>query len=430
MFESSPTISRSDARRRSLGPIDRLARRALFSRLSSLRSGRLEITDAEGAATLGDPGAGGRATLTVRDGRLYRRAAIDGANGVAAAYIDGWWDAADLTRTLRLFARDLATAHATGGPLSRLGAQFARAGHALRRNTRAGSRRNIAEHYDLGNDLFAAFLDETMTYSAAIFDAPDATLERAQAAKLERLCRKLDLRESDHLLEIGSGWGSMAIHAARTTGCRVTTTTISKEQHELAKRRVEEAGLADRVDVLLRDYRDLQGTYDKLVSIEMIEAVGHDYLPAYFRAISRLLKPHGAAAIQAITMPDDRYERYRRKPDFIQRFVFPGSCCPSHGAIAGAVAASDLRLVHAEELGPHYAETLRRWRARFNENIDRVRELGYPARFERLWNYYLCYCEAGFAERAVGLSQLVYHKPRRDADVQIRPAPSLNGADA
>jgi cyclopropane-fatty-acyl-phospholipid synthase len=400
----------------------------VLTRLRGLRSGRIELTDAEGTTTLGSGDSGLRASVSVRDGRFYRRAAMHGANGVAGAFIDGWWDAGDLTRTLRLFARDLAAAHATGSAVSRFIAPLARAGHTLRRNTRPGSRRNISEHYDLGNDLFAAFLDETMTYSSAIFESPNVSLERAQSAKLDRLCRKLDLCEDDHLLEIGTGWGSMAIHAAKRYGCRVTTATISREQHDLAMRRVREAGLENRVEILLRDYRDLEGRYDKLVSIEMIEAVGHEYLPTYFRAISRLLKPDGAAAIQAITMPDDRYERYRRKPDFIQRFVFPGSCCPSHGAIAGAVAKSDLRLAHAEELGPHYAETLRRWHDRFDANIERVRELGYPPRFERLWHYYLSYCEAGFAERAIGLSQLIYHKPKRRAGVSIAPAPAPQGA--
>jgi cyclopropane-fatty-acyl-phospholipid synthase len=401
--------------------IDRAARAAVLGRLGSLRSGRLKVTDPDGARTLGAGETDLRAAVQVRDGRLYRRAATGGSVGVAAAYLDGWWEADDLVRMLRLFARDLSSAHAMRSGLARALAPARRLAHAVRRNTRLGSRRNIAEHYDLGNDLFALFLDETMTYSSGVFPSPDATLEESQVAKLDRLCRKIDVRDGDRVLEIGSGWGSFAVHAASTYGCRVTTVTISKQQHALARQRVRDAGLADRVEVKLADYRDLIGTYDKLVSIEMIEAVGHVYLPVYFRAISRLLEPDGAAAIQAITMPDDRYERYLRTPDFIQRFVFPGSCCPSHGAIASAVAQSDLRLAHAEDLTPHYAETLARWRAAFNENLDRVRALGYPPRFERLWNYYLAYCEAGFAERAIGLSQLVYHKPGRQEPV---PAPA------
>jgi len=424
MPDSASTAPRAAPRPPSLGAIDLAARRAVLARLDNLRGGRIDLVDPVGRLTLGSDDSDLRASVRVRDGRLYRRAATGGAVGVAAAYVDGWWETDDLVRMLRVFARDLGSAHAMRGDLARALSPARRLAHALRRNSRSGSRRNIAEHYDLGNDLFALFLDETMTYSAGVFESAGATLAEAQVAKFDRLCTKLAITESDHVLEIGSGWGSFAIHAARAHGCRVTTVTISREQHALASQRVRSAGLSDRVDVALADYRDLAGSFDKVVSIEMIEAVGHAYLPVYFRTIARLLKPDGAAAIQAITMPDDRYERYLRTPDFIQRYVFPGSCCPSHGAMAAAVARTDLRLAHAEDLTPHYAETLARWRGAFNEKLDRVRALGYPPRFERLWNYYLAYCEAGFAERAIGLAQLVYQKPGRRAAVPAPAAPA------
>lgn len=277
---------------------------------------------------------------------------------------------------------------------------------AARRNTRAGARRNIADHYDLGNDLFELFLDDTLTYSSAVFETPETTLRDASVAKLDRICRALDLRPGDHVVELGAGWGSFAIHAAQSYGCRVTTTTISGEQRELAARRVRDAGLADRVEIRADDYRDLPGRYDKLVAIEMIEAVGHDYLPGFFRSVARLLRPGGAACLQAITMPDDRYDAYLRSTDFIRRYVFPGSCCPAMKAIRAASAPAGLRVASDDVLTPHYAETLRRWRANFNENADRVRALGYPERFVRLWNYYLAYCEAGFAEDYIAVRQI------------------------
>ncbi len=251
-----------------------------------------------------------------------------------------------------------------------------------------------------------------MTYSCGIFETPNQSMHQASIAKIDRICRKLQLQADDHVLEIGSGWGSFALHAAGQYGCRVTTTTISGAQREIAQQRVREAGLENRVDVLLEDYRDLRGRYDKLVSIEMIEAVGHAYLPTYFRTCSRLLADDGLMLLQAITMPDHRYRQYLRSVDFIQRYVFPGSCVPSLSAMTQAMAeASDLRLVHLEDLTTHYARTLRIWRERFLENIEAVRRLGYPPRFERLWEYYLCYCEAGFAERYIGDVQMLLARP-------------------
>jgi cyclopropane-fatty-acyl-phospholipid synthase len=353
-----------------------------------------------------------RVHLMVHDSRFYRRVALGGSLGAAESYIRGEWSTPDLTALLRLFVRNMPAADEMEGGLARVTAPLARLWHRLRSNSRVGSRKNIHAHYDLGNDFFDLFLDETMTYSCGIFESPEATMVEASRTKLDRICRKLDLRPDDHVLEIGTGWGSFAIHAAQHYGCRVTTTTISREQWELAGRRIREAGLEHRIDLKLQDYRDLEGTYDMLVSIEMIEAVGHEYLGSFFRRCSDLLKPHGRMVLQAITMPDQRYDQYRRSVDFIQRYVFPGSCVPSVAAMLKANAqASDLKLTHLEDFGVHYATTLRRWRDAFFERIDDVRAQGYPESFIRLWEYYLCYCEAGFAERYIGTVHMTLHKP-------------------
>ncbi len=285
--------------------------------------------------------------------------------------------------------------------------------HWLNRNSPDGSRRNIAAHYDLGNDLFALFLDDTMAYSCGVFEREDATLHEAQVAKFERVCRRLRLSPSDHLLEIGTGWGGFALHAASRYGCRVTTTTISREQHDWARERIRAAGLSDRVTLLLDDYRDLRGRYDKLVSIEMIEAVGHQFLDTYTAQCSRLLEPHGAMLLQAITIRDQIYEEALESVDFIQRYIFPGSFIPSVTAIADSVRrATDMKVFHLEDIGPHYATTLRRWRERFFERIDDVRRLGYSEQFVRMWDFYLCYCEGGFLERQLGDVQMLLTKPR------------------
>jgi cyclopropane-fatty-acyl-phospholipid synthase len=269
----------------------------------------------------------------------------------------------------------------------------------------------------LGNDFFQCWLDETWAYSCGIFTSPRATLREASLEKFDRACRKLDLRPDDHLLEIGTGWGGLAIHAAGEYGCRVTSTTISQEQFDLAARRVAAAGLAERVNLLSRDYRDLRGTFDKLISVEMIEAVGHEYLDTYFHKCGELLKPDGSMLLQAIVMPERGYRQYLRSVDFIRRYVFPGGCLPSVASILESVGRTTrMRLVHVEDLAPHYAETLRRWRANLHERLPEIRSLGYSEELLRLWDYYLCYCEAGFEERHVGVVQIVFdnHACRRD----------------
>jgi cyclopropane-fatty-acyl-phospholipid synthase len=391
---------------------DRLARAAVHRRLARLERGSLLVVDGDGAARFGASDDALRARVLVRDPAVWRALLLRGALGGSESWLDGGWETDDLVAVIRILARNREALAGLDRGAARLARPALRALHALRANTRRGSRRNIAAHYDLGNDFFALFLDPTLTYSCGIFERPDATLEEASRAKYERICRKLALGPGDHVLEIGSGWGGFALHAAETRGCRVTTTTISREQHSLARERVARAGLAGRVEILLQDYRDLRGSFDKLVSIEMIEAVGHRNLDAYFRVCSERLRRGGVMCLQAITMHEQDYEASTRNVDFIKRHVFPGGQCPSVGAICGSLArATDLRLSHLEDLSPHYAETLRRWRARLVANRERIRALGTPERVLRVFEYYLAYCEGGFAERELGIAQLVLEKP-------------------
>ncbi|HVN41948.1 MAG TPA: cyclopropane-fatty-acyl-phospholipid synthase family protein [Steroidobacteraceae bacterium] len=403
--------------------LDGLAERAVRTRLAGLRHGEIAILangtrHAYGRRTERCPLS---VTLAANDPRFWSELAFGGSIGAGEAFMQGFWSTDDLTGLVRIL---LANRHVLDGMetgLARVTAPLQKALHWLNRNTRAGSRRNIAAHYDLGNDFFRLFLDPTLMYSCAIFEREEMTLEEAQLARLERICRKLDLRPGEHLLEIGTGWGAMALHAARHHGCRVTTTTISREQYELARERVAEAGLEDRVTVLLEDYRDLAGQYDKLVSIEMIEAVGHQFYDTYFRQCGRLLKDDGLFLLQAITIADQRYEAARRSVDFIQRHIFPGSTIPSVTAMLDSITrASDLKLTHLEDIGPHYATTLRRWRENFLGNLPAVRALGYPEEFIRMWEFYLCYCEGGFAERALGDVHMLLAKPGN------RRAPALS----
>lgn len=391
--------------------LDALCKRALVQRLNRLQVGALKLIDPEGEQGFGSSDASMEwcVEVEVLRPRFYRRLLHAGTAGAAEAFADGDWTCTDLTALLRLILRNEAVMTALDSGLARWSIACHRLlGWIGHRNSRAGSQKNIRAHYDLGNEFFQGFLDPTMTYSAGIFERPDSTMEEASVAKLERICRKLDLQPGEHLLEIGTGWGSLACHAARYHGCRVTTTTISQEQFRLARQRVAEAGLSDRVTVFLQDYRDLTGCYDKLVSIEMIEAVGDAYLDEWFRRCAALLKPEGMMLIQAITIPDQAYQQHLRNADFIQRHVFPGSCIPSVNRMMQAAArTTDFQLVHLEDLTLHYARTMREWRLRFLQNLDMVRQLGYPDRFLRMWEYYLCYTEAGFAECYLGDVQLL-----------------------
>ncbi|MBS0569575.1 MAG: class I SAM-dependent methyltransferase [Proteobacteria bacterium] len=410
--------------------LDRALRNRLIGQMLRLRDSRLRIVDALGEATLGtqaaDPRTTLHATVRVHDAAFYRQVAGNGSVGAGEAWMDGAWTCDDPVALMRMLVRnrDLLDAMETG--LARLGGWAMRSWHALRRNTRDGSRRNIAAHYDLGNDFFRLFLDDDLMYSSAIYARDDDTLDVASRRKLDCICQKLALTANDRVVEIGSGWGGFALHAARHYGCHVTTTTISREQHELACARVREAGLRDRVEVLLRDYRDLDGRFDKLVCIEMIEAIGHQYLDAYFGKVGALLKPDGMALIQAITIEDHRYAQALRAVDFIKRHIFPGSFIPSVSVmLAAAARTSDLKLFHLEDIGPSYARTLAAWRERFHRRIAEVRAQGYDERFIRMWDFYLAYCEAGFRERATGDVQMLLVKPgcRREADAAALDAP-------
>ncbi len=401
-----------DADRRNT--LEALARRAMLARLAAIADGALRIEDGAerlqfGTLTARCPLA---ATVRVHDPRFYTELAFGGSIGAGEAYMSGYWSTDDLTAVIRVLISNMSVVDGMEGGLARLGAPLRKALHWAARNSRRGSRRNIAAHYDLGNEFFRTFLDPTMMYSAALFERPGMTLKEASIAKLDRICRRLELKPADHLLEIGTGWGGMALHAAAHYGCRVTTTTISQQQYELARERIAAMGLSDRITLLREDYRDLSGQYDKLVSIEMIEAVGYQYYDTYFRQCGALLKANGMMLLQAITIADQRYESARDAVDFIQRHIFPGSCIPSVTVITDAVARStDMRLVDLLDIGAHYATTLRCWRENLFANLERVRTLGYPEEFIRMWEFYFCYCEGGFIERVIGDAQMLFIKP-------------------
>jgi cyclopropane-fatty-acyl-phospholipid synthase len=400
----------------SFGALDRALRARLLLQMDALRDSQLRIVDALGECVLGVPAANPadtlHATAHVYDAAFYRNVAGNGSVGAGEAYMDGLWHCDDLVALMRMLVRnrDLLDAMETG--LARLGGMLMKTWHTFRRNTRRGSRRNISAHYDLGNDFFRLFLDANMMYSSAIFAHADESLEIASTRKLDRICRKLALSPADRVVEIGTGWGGFAIHAARNYGCHVTTTTISCEQHDLARERIHAAGVADRVEVLLEDYRDLSGRYDKLVSIEMIEAIGHQYLDDYFGKVGALLENHGMALIQAITIEDHRYTQALRAVDFIKRYIFPGCFIPSIGAMLdSATRNSDMKLFNLEDIGPSYALTLAAWRERFHNRLADVRALGYDERFVRMWDFYLAYCESGFRERSTGDVQMLLARP-------------------
>ncbi|MDE1893845.1 MAG: class I SAM-dependent methyltransferase [Pseudomonadota bacterium] len=404
------------------GGIDRFLRGRLLDRLGGLRHGRLQVRDALGDVALGDDAGDALPTVRVEvlDPGFYRAVARNGSVGVGEAWMDGLWrcSAPGLTPTdalvvlVRLLLRNRQLLDGMETGTARVGGMALRGWHAIRRNTLAGSRRNIAAHYDLGNDFFSLFLSADLMYSSALWDGPDDTLEAASTRKLDAICRQLELCPGDRVVEIGTGWGGFAVHAATHYGCHVTTTTISREQYALAAARVAAAGLQDRVTLRLDDYRDLDGQYDKLVSIEMIEAIGAGYLDTYFARLGRLLRPDGLALVQAITIEDHRYTQALASVDFIKRHVFPGSFIPSVNAmLAAKTRASDLGLVALRDFGDSYARTLKAWRERFLARLAEVRGQGFDERFIRLWTFYLAYCEGGFRERSIGVSHLLLAKP-------------------
>jgi len=344
-------------------------------------------------------------------------ACSNGDIGFGEAYVDGDWDTDDITRVISWFILNIENSPSMSGSKLQNSAlnllRFAnRFQHLLRPNSLETSRRNIREHYDLGNDFYRLWLDPTMTYSSAYFCSPDLSLEDAQTAKYEALCQKLRLKPADHVLEIGSGWGGFACHAVKQHGCRVTTVTISEEQFKFARERFVREGIADRVDIRLQDYRLIEGRFDKIASIEMLEAVGDAYVDTYFAKCAEVLKPDGLLAFQVILCPDSRFDALRKGVDWIQKHIFPGSLLMSVARINQAInRTSDLTMLGFDDMGPYYAKTLGLWHARFNQVLDPVRALGFDDRFIRKWNYYLCYCEAAFALRNITVAQMVYTRP-------------------
>lgn len=407
--------------------LDRLLRRQFIAHLSNIRYGRLVLEDSDSQVVLGrggtdSAGAGddGRSVVTadldvrveVLDPAFYRTVAVGGSVGAGEAYMDGRWRCDDLVTLIRLLVRNRSQLDGLENGAARLGSWLLRAWHVLRRNTLAGAAENIAAHYDLGNEFFALFLSADLMYSSAIWAGDGDTLEAASTRKIELVCARLDLKPGDHVCEIGSGWGGFALYAAEHYGCRVTTVTLSQQQFAWVGRQIQLRGLGDRVTVLLRDYRQLSGQYDKLVSIEMIEAVGAEYLETYLATVAGLLKPGGRALLQAITIEDHRYAQALASVDFIKRYIFPGSFIPSICAILSAkTRACELSLIRLEDFGASYARTLREWRRRFLAHLPQIRALGFDDRFIRMWEYYLAYCEGGFLERSIGVAHLVFEKP-------------------
>ncbi len=397
---------------------DRLARRLAVDLGRRLAWGSIVLQDGAGTVRLGEGGP--RVQVHVHHPGAYAALLRHGSVGLGRSYVDGWWDCDDLTGLVRILVHNRGAAGRARDRAGRVASAVADPLRRLRRPSPSADRRHVRAHYDIGNELFSLMLDPTMSYSCAVFERPAMTLEEASLAKLDRICRKLDLSPADHVVEIGTGWGGFAVHAATRYGCRVTSTTISAEQHAHATEWVARLGLSDRVTVLHEDYRNLRGEYDKAVSIEMVEAVDWRLLGTYFRTCAALLRPDGLMALQAITIADQSYERAKSSQDFVKAFVFPGSCLPSVASLARAAAGTDLRIVDLEDIGRHYAETLRRWRENVEEHRARIEDLGYDDRFLRMWRLYLAYCEAAFLERHVSDVQVVLAKPAWRAPLLTR----------
>ncbi|QFU76346.1 class I SAM-dependent methyltransferase [Halioglobus maricola] len=387
------------------------SRRIVMRMLSRVSTGSLTIVEGTSRQEFG-PGGQPEAVVHIHSDEAYASLLRSGIVGSGEAYMQGLWTTPDLVAVIRLFSANLQAMQAINTSASWSKKVLLKLMHLGNANSKSGSARNISAHYDLGNDFFSLFLDPTMMYSSGVYPAADSTLEEASVHKLDLLCKQLELTADDHLLEIGTGWGGMAIHAATHYGCRVTTTTISREQHEYAQARVKELGLEDRVEVLCKDYRELEGTYDKLVSIEMVEAVGHQFYSEYFSRCSHLLKPGGLFAMQAITVQDQRYRQARDSVDFIKRYIFPGGALPSVEVIAKHLAKdTDLQIINLRDITLDYARTLADWRERFTAAREEVTAQGFDQTFERMWEFYLCYCEGGFRERIISTVQVTMAKP-------------------
>ncbi|WP_435275845.1 class I SAM-dependent methyltransferase [Psychrobium sp. nBUS_13] len=388
-------------------------RQGIFELLGKLTDAQLIIVESSERFKLGNSSSELSAELHINDLSVYSDFVSGGSLAAAQAYIDNKWDTPDLTKLIRVFARSQQLVDELESKSSLWEKCQKKLVSLGNRNTQAGSKRNILAHYDLGNDLYSRFLDEKMMYSCAYYSDEKTSLSQAQSAKLALICDKLDLKEGDHLVEIGTGWGGLAIFAALNYGCKVTTTTISDAQYNYAKEQIELRGLSEQITLLKRDYRELEGNYDKLVSIEMIEAVGHEFMAQFFSKCSSLLKPDGKMLIQAITIADQRYDTYRKSVDFINKYIFPGGCLPSMAVMSQHIANStDMMIDNVEDIGLHYARTLFDWRKNFDENWQEINDFGYDDTFKRLWHYYLCYCEGAFIERVISTHHIVARKPQ------------------
>ncbi len=397
------------------GVLDHWARKLLFKVLGNLTVGQLVIHDRGNVYTFGtaDKTSDIHATIHVHNTAAYRQVLLGGTIGSGEAYMQGAWTSPDVLQVIRIFVANMNVIESMDSYWSRLANAFNAIKHRFRKNSKLMARKNIAAHYDLGNTFYQSFLDETMMYSSAIFDSEDTPLVSASTEKMRAICRQLALTDEDDVLEIGSGWGGMAIYMAKNYGCRVTSVTLSEEQYRYATEWAEREQVSDLVSFMIKDYRDVEGSFDKIVSIEMIEAVGYQYFDSFFRQCSQRLNPNGRMAIQAITIADQRFEREKDNADFIQTYIFPGGCLPSVTALTHSMAkSSDFQLVKLTDIGLHYARTLNHWRERFWHNIDTVKALGYEERFIRMWDFYLAYCEGGFRERVISTVQLVFSKPQ------------------
>ena len=386
-------------------------RKMVLRQLNNIKYGQIELSDPLALETFGEQSNNSYplVRLTIHDLSFYKKLVFNGGIGLGEAYFLGLWDCPDLLSLIRILAYNLSSVQSLGKGLSRIGRFVNLLQKMLQKNSLTGSRKNISAHYDLSNAFFAQFLDKSMMYSAASFSDERMTLEEAAMEKIEKICRKLKLKPTDHLLEIGTGWGELAVYAVKNYGCRVTTTTISEEQYQFALQKVHDEGLDDLINVLKRDYRLLEGQYDKLVSVEMLEAVGHQYFEHYFKICNNLLKPEGVMVLQTITIDDQRYDQALKSMDFIQRYIFPGGSLPCVSAISKTVGYStSLRILDMEDMTMDYALTIEQWRKRFLSNISEIKNLGFPETFIRMWYFYFCYCEGAFREYVIGCKQFTF----------------------
>ena len=391
--------------------MNHLYKKIIHQRLSQIKDAHIIIKDGKSINKFGKPG-NLSAKINILDTVFYKTIILGGTIGASESFIRGEWSSPNLTNVIRVLARNTEAQDKLENLFTLLSQPFLKVMHKLNENSVRGSKKNISRHYDLSNDFFNLFLDKNMMYSSAIYKSRKTSLEDASANKLDVICKKLNLKKTDHVIEIGTGWGGFAIYAANNYGCKVTTTTISIEQYKFAKQKIKEAGLGKKIKVLLKDYRLLKGQYDKLVSIEMIEAVGYQFYDEYFKIISQLLKNDGEALIQAITIKDQRYSKAIQSVDFIQKYIFPGSCIPSITAIQNSLTSStDLVINDIRDIGHHYARTLADWRKRFLKNKQEIRKLGFDDKFLRMWLFYFAYCEGGFEEKVISDIHLHITKP-------------------